>query len=205
MTISRLKNIIIVSVLILALTTIIVQRQNIKRYSNYVTLLESNNKALAIQRDSNANKAIEFKSTIESLEYYNDSISRNLKETYEKLNIKDKAIKRLEYIASTALIRDSIVVKDTIFVEDYHLDTSVVNKWYNIGVKLDYPGKIEVNPKIVSEKYIVSHTSRETVNKPKKFFLWRLFQRKHNIVRVEVVEENPYITNTQTKFIEIVK
>ena len=205
MTISRLKNIIIVSVLILALTTIIVQRQNIKRYSNYVTLLESNNKALAIQRDSNANKAIEFKSTIESLEYYNDSISRNLKETYEKLNIKDKAIKRLEYIASTALIRDSIVVKDTIFVEDYHLDTSVVNKWYNIGVKLDYPGKIEVNPKIVSEKYIVSHTSREKVNKPKKFFLWRLFQRKHNIVRVEVVEENPYITNTQTKFIEIVK
>ena len=167
--------------------------------------LESNNKALAVQRDSNANRAIEFKSTIESLEYYNDSISHKLKDAYEKLYISDRTIKRLEYIASMALIRDSIIVKDTIFVKDYHLDTSIVNKWYDIGIKLDYPNKVEVNPIVISEKYIISHTSRETVNKPKKFFLWRWLQRKHNIIRVEVVEENPYITNTQTKFIEIVK
>lgn len=201
-----MKKYVFITIIFCALIgTILFQWRVNMSLRNRISSLEMNNKALAAQRDSSANRAIEFKSTIESLEYYNDSISRNLKETYEKLNIKDKAIKRLEYIASTALIRDSIVVKDTIFVEDYHLDTSVVNKWYNIGVKLDYPGKIEVNPKIVSEKYIVSHTSRETVNKPKKFFLWRLFQRKHNIVRVEVVEENPYITNTQTKFIEIVK
>lgn len=167
--------------------------------------LESNNKALAVQRDSSANRAIEFKSTIESLEYYNDSISHKLKDAYEKLYISDRTIKRLEYIASMALIRDSIIVKDTIFVKDYHLDTSIVNKWYDIGIKLDYPNKVEVNPIVISEKYIISHTSRETVNKPKKFFLWRWLQRKHNIIRVEVVEENPYITNTQTKFIEIVK
>ena len=167
--------------------------------------LESNNKALAVQRDSNANRAIEFKSTIESLEYYNDSISHKLKDAYERLYISDRTIKRLEYIASMALIRDSIIVKDTIFVKDYHLDTSIVNKWYDIGIKLDYPNKVEVNPIVISEKYIISHTSRETVNKPKKFFLWRWLQRKHNIIRVEVVEENPYITNTQTKFIEIVK
>ena len=167
--------------------------------------LESNNKALAVQRDSNANRAIEFKSTIESLEYYNDSISHKLKDAYERLYISDRTIKRLEYIASLALIRDSIIVKDTIFVKDYHLDTSIVNKWYDIGIKLDYPNKVEVNPSVISEKYIISHTSRETVNKPKKFFLWRWLQRKHNIIRVEVVEENPYITNTQTKFIEIVK
>lgn len=167
--------------------------------------LESNNKALAVQRDSNANRAIEFKSTIESLEYYNDSISHKLKDAYEKLYISDRAIKRLEYIASMALIRDSIIVKDTIFVKDYHLDTSMITKWYDIGLCLDYPNKVEVNPNVISEKYIISHTSRETINKPKKFFLWRWFQRKHNIIRVEVVEENPYITNTQTKFIEIVK
>lgn len=167
--------------------------------------LETNNKAIAVQRDSNANRAIEFKSTIESLEYYNDSISHKLKDAYEKLRIRDRTIKRLEYIASTTLIRDSIIVKDTIFVEDYHLDTLIVNKWYDIGIKLDYPGRVWVEPLVRSEKYIISHSSRETVNKPKKFFLWRLFQRRHNIIRVEVVEENPYITNTQTKFIEIVK
>lgn len=199
------KYILIVILFCTLIGVISLQWRTNRLLTENISSLESNNKALAVQRDSNANRAIEFKSTIESLEYYNDSISHRLKDAYERLHIKDRTIKRLEYIASTALIRDSIIVKDTIFVEDYHLDTSIVARWYNVGVKLDYPNRIEVNPKIVSEKYIVSHTSKETVNKPKKFFLWRLFQRKHNIVRVEVVEENPYITNTQTKFIEIVK
>lgn len=191
--------------IVLMLGVINAQHQTIKKYKTNISVLISNNKALISQIDSVADRAIEFKSTIESLDYYNDSISHRLKDAYEKLNIKDKTIKRLEYIASMALIRDSIIVKDTIFVKDYHLDTSIVNKWYDIGIKLDYPNKIEVNPNVISEKYIISHTSRETVNKPKKFFLWRWLQRKHNIIRVEVVEENPYITNTQTKFIEIVK
>lgn len=187
------------------LSVINAQHQTIKKYKTNISVLISNNKALISQIDSVADRAIEFKSTIESLDYYNDSISHRLKDAYEKLNIKDRTIKRLEYIASMALIRDSIIVKDTIFVKDYHLDTSMITKWYDIGLCLDYPNKVEVNPNVISEKYIISHTSRETINKPKKFFLWRWFQRKHNIIRVEVVEENPYITNTQTKFIEIVK
>lgn len=191
--------------IVLMLGVINAQHQTIKKYKTNISVLISNNKALISQIDSVADRAIEFKSTIESLDYYNDSISHRLKDAYEKLNIKDRTIKRLEYIASMALIRDSIIVKDTIFVKDYHLDTSIVNKWYDIGIKLDYPNKVKVNPIVISEKYIISHTSRETVNKPKKFFLWRWLQRKHNIIRVEVVEENPYITNTQTKFIEIVK
>lgn len=191
--------------IVLMLGVINAQHQTIKKYKTNISVLISNNKALISQIDSVADRAIEFKSTIESLDYYNDSISHRLKDAYEKLNIKDRTIKRLEYIASMALIRDSIIVKDTIFVKDYHLDTSMTTKWYDIGLRLDYPNKVEVNPNVISEKYIISHTSRETVNKPKKFFLWRWFQRKHNIIRVEVVEENPYITNTQTKFIEIVK
>lgn len=199
------KYLLVVLIVAAALCVFAVQRGTIRRLRENATMLESNNKAIAVQRDSAADRAIEFKSTVESLKYYNDSISHKLKDAYEKLHIKDRTIKRLEYIASTTLIRDSIVVKDTIFVEDYHLDTSIVTRWYDIGVRLDYPGKVEVNPTVVSEKYIISHTSRETVNKPKRFFLWRLFQRRHNIVRVEVVEENPHITNTQTKFIEIVK
>lgn len=191
--------------IVLMLGVINAQHQTIKKYKTNISVLISNNKALISQIDSVADRAIEFKSTIESLDYYNDSISHRLKDAYEKLNIKDRTIKRLEYIASMALIRDSIIVKDTIFVKDYHLDTSMTTKWYDIGLRLDYPNKVEVNPIVISEKYIISHTSRETVNKPKKFFLWRWLQRKHNIIRVEVVEENPYITNTQTKFIEIVK
>lgn len=191
--------------IVLMLSVINAQHQTIKKYKTNISVLISNNKALISQIDSVADRAIEFKSTIESLDYYNDSISHRLKDAYEKLNIKDRTIKRLEYIASMALIRDSIIVKDTIFVKDYHLDTSMTTKWYDIGLRLDYPNKVEVNPNVISEKYIISHTSRETVNKPKKFFLWRWLQRKHNIIRVEVVEENPYITNTQTKFIEIVK
>ena len=88
--------------IVLMLGVINAQHQTIKKYKTNISVLISNNKALISQIDSVADRAIEFKSTIESLDYYNDSISHRLKDAYEKLNIKDKTIKRLEYIASMA-------------------------------------------------------------------------------------------------------
>lgn len=201
-----MKRLLIIIVIgLLALGIIVTQSYSIRSLRSELNESLNNQKATAVQRDSIADRAIEFKSTIEGLEYYNDSIAHKLKDAYESLNIRDKKIKRLEYIASTAFVRDSIFIKDTIFVDDIHIDTNIVSKWYNIGLILSYPGAIKVNPVIPSEKYIISHSSRETVGKRKRFFFARWFQRKHTVVRVEVIEENPYITNTDSKFIEIVK
>jgi hypothetical protein len=46
---------------------------------------------------------------------------------------------------------------------------------------------------------------KETVGPPKKFFLFRWFQKKYKILHIDVVEKNPYISEGNGKYIEIVK
>lgn len=199
------KILIYIMLIILTLGIIFTQGYVIRDLRRSVDNATNNYKAAMCHIDSLNNRFVEYRIDIANLTYYGDSISAKLNDAYRQIGIREKNIKRLEYIASKAKIKDSIFIKDTIFVKDVDIDTTITNRWYSIGVSLDYPNKIEVNPTVLSEKYIVSHSSKETIDKPKRFFLWRWFQRKHNIIRVEVVEENPYITNTQTKFIEIVK
>ena len=62
-----------------------------------------------------------------------------------------------------------------------------------------------VSPSFVSEKYITVSSKKETVNPPKKFFLFRWFQRKHKVLIVNIHEENPYIETNNSKFVEILK
>ena len=49
------------------------------------------------------------------------------------------------------------------------------------------------------------HDSRVTVDPPKKCWLGRLFQKKQTIVEVDVVEQNPYCTIKNQKFVKVVK
>ena len=70
---------------------------------------------------------------------------------------------------------------------------------------LKYPSTITTGPKFVSEKYIMVDYKKETINPPKKCWLLRLFQKKHKVVEVNIVEKNPYIENKQQRFIEIVE
>ena len=46
---------------------------------------------------------------------------------------------------------------------------------------------------------------KETINPPKKCWLLRLFQKKHTILEVNVIEKNPYSENKQQRFIEIIE
>ena len=47
------------------------------------------------------------------------------------------------------------------------------------------------------------HVTRETVNPPCKTWIGRLFQKKHNVYNVTVIENNPYINIKENKFIII--
>lgn len=70
---------------------------------------------------------------------------------------------------------------------------------------MEFPNTIIVHPEFTSEKYIVTHSRKETINPPKKFFLFRWFQKKHRVVEVVVIENSPYVSDKQQKFIEIIK
>lgn len=166
---------------------------------------ESNQKALLNSESElkNSNKILNLK--IEQLNYYNDSILVKLNNARKDLNIKNKEVKSLQYILSKIEKSDTIIYKDTIFNEDINVDTLIGDKWYNIKLQFKYPNFIVVSPSINSEKYIIVHYKKETIKPPKKCKLLRLFQRKHTVLEVNVLDKNPYIKNVNNKFIEIIK
>lgn len=172
---------------------------------NELLTIKSNEKALLLDNANLGNKNRELQLTTEQLEYFNDSILNKLKEVKRELNIKDKDLKSLQYISSVATKVDTVVMRDTIFKENYRIDTVISNDWYKLKLGLYYPNEVIVNPTFKSEKYIVLSYRKETIDPPKKCWLLRLFQKKHKVVEVNIVEKNPYINNENSKFIEIVK
>ena len=138
--------------------------------------------------------------SVEQLSYFNDSVLIKLDSVRNALKIKDKELHYLQYMEK----KDSIVfVKDTIYRNEVHIDTTMTSKWYSLNLKLDYPNSVVVIPKVISEQYVVIHSNKETIAPPKKCKFLRLFQKKHKVIRVEVKEENPYIKHKNTEFVKI--
>lgn len=166
----------------------------------------SNEKAFIAENSSLKNENRVFKFTVEQLNYYNDSILEKMNEVRKELKIKDGNLKQMQYLLSEATKKDTIVFRDTLFREPtLDIDTLVGDKWYQMRLGLKYPSTITTEPKFVSEKYIMADYKKETINPPKKCWLLRLFQKKHKVVEVNVVEKNPYIENKQQRFIEIIE
>lgn len=165
---------------------------NVKAYSDQCSTLQNSNRA--------------FKLTIDQLESSSDSIFQELNAARKELKIKNSRLQSMQYISSTFARADTIVLKDTVFKDSsVMVDTLLSDEWYSVGIKLKYPSLIAVKPEFKSKKNIVVSVKRETVNPPKKFFLWRWFQKKHNVVKVDVVEKNPYVKDENNRYVEIVK
>jgi len=94
---------------------------------------------------------------------------------------------------------------DTIFRNNFSLDTIVGDKWFKTNLHLKFPSTIALSPEIELERYTFINGKRETVNPPKKFFLFRWFQKKHTVVEVNVREMNPYVKNKTQRFIQIIE
>lgn len=166
----------------------------------------SNQKAFIAENFSLKEENRVFKFTVEQLNYYNDSILQKMNDVRKELKIKDKDLKQMQYLLSEATKKDTIVFGDTLFREPtLDIDTLIGDKWYNIRLGLKYPNLITTNPTFISEKYIIVNKKKETINPPKKFFLFRWFQRKHWVMEVHIKEKNPYIKEVNNKFVEIIE
>lgn len=195
--------ILISLILVTSSITLYKRNQNLIKEIELVTL---NQKAFISENSSLKNENRAFKFTIEQLEYYNDSILKKMNEVRKELNVKDKDLGAMQYILSEASKTDTVEFRDTIFsIPTLHIDTMLGDKWYQFNLELRYPNKIITTPKFISEKFVIINYKKETINPPKKCWLLRLFQKKHKVIRVEVVEKNPYIENKQHRFIEIIK
>ena len=178
------------------------ERQDLKKE---VCTLRNNQKAFIAENSSLKDESRAFKFTIEQLNYYNDSILQKMNDVRKELKIKDKNLKQLQYLLSVSTKKDTVLFTDTVFRDkSLALDTIIGDKWYNIRLGLKYPNLIYTEPTFTSEKYIIVNKKKETVNPPKKFFLFRWFQRKHWIMEVHIKEKNPYIKEIDNKFVEII-
>lgn len=195
--------VILVGLLAVSTYTLYNRNQNLKEE---ISVSMSNQKAFIAENSSLKEENRVFKLTVEQLNYYNDSILQKMNDVRKELRIKGDNLKQMQYLLSEATKKDTIVFRDTLFREPtLNIDTLVGDKWYQMKLGLKYPSTITTDPKFVSEKYIMADYKKETINPPKKCWLLRLFQKKHKVVEVNVVEKNPYIENKQQRFIEIVE
>lgn len=173
-----------------------------KRWKESTENVKSYNELFSGAKDKNR----AFKLTIDQLQYFNDSIIRELNETRESLKIKDSKLKSLQYISSTFTKYDTLLIKDTLFKDPLvQVDTVLSEELYFVRIGLKYPSTVTVNPMFKSVKHVIVSSRRETVNPPKKFFLFRWFQKKHTVLNIDVVEKNPYIKEQNNRYIEIIK
>ena len=198
--------IIFYTLFILALTTSTLLYKKVRHLRANLDILALNQKAFIAENSSLKEQGRVFKFTIEQLDYYNDSVLQEMNKVKRELKVKDKNLQQLQYLLSVSTRKDTVLFTDTIFRDkSLALDTIIGDKWYNIRLGLKYPNLIYTEPTFTSEKYIIVNKKRETVNPPKKFFLLRWFQRKHWVMEVHIKEKNPYIKETNNKFVEIVE
>ena len=196
---------VIVLTSLLAVSTYILYNRN-QDLKDEISVSMSNQKAFIAENSSLKEENRVFKFTVEQLNYYNDSILQKMNEVRKELKIKDKNLKQLQYLLSVSTKKDTVLFTDTVFRDkSLALDTIIGDKWYNIRLGLKYPNLIYTEPTFTSEKYIIVNKKKETVNPPKKFFLFRWFQRKHWVMEVHIKEKNPYIKETNNKFVEIIE
>lgn len=146
-----------------------------------------------------------YKLTIEQLNYFNDSITKKMNEVRKELGIKNSKIKQMQYKLSHIEKSDSLTLPDTIFVNSFKLDTIMGDEWANNHIIMSYPNKIKITPRFKLESFLFVDAKKETIKPPKKFFLFRWFQKRHTVLNITVKENNPYVETDRQKFIEIIK
>ena len=202
------KNIIriFIGVLFLAVVSdLLTSNKKLKELQNKYEISTNNEKILLNNNDSLKTYSNELQLTVEQLKYSNNVTLDKLNKVRKELNIKDKELQKLQYQLSISNKTDTVVYRDTIFKEGIKLDTLIKDDWYTLNLDLEYPSTTIVNPKFKSEKYVVTSVKKEIIGTTKKCWLGRIFQNKHNVVRVEVVETSPYIETKEQVFINIIE
>lgn len=140
--------------------------------------------------------------TVDQLGRSNDSILRSMDSLRKAEKIKGKNVKAMHYTSSVMQKTDTVVLRDTV-LSGVSVDTVVGDAWYSLRLRLEAPNRVVVSPKFTSQKHVIVHVRKETVNPPKKCWLLRLFQRKHKVAVVTVRERNPYIRDSVSRFVEV--
>ena len=195
----------IIAVIITALsTTTAIMNNRIKKLNREVAEAVTNIKAYELENSALKDDTIEFQYTIEQLNYSKNSLNQRINKLRKELKIKDKDIQKLQYIVSENQKKDSIVVRDTIFIKDVKVDTTLTDDWSKLHLQLKYPNTVIADYSFKNESLVTTYLKKETLNTPHKCAFIRWFQKKHKVIHVEINEQNPYCEIKEQKFINII-
>ena len=195
----------IVAAIIVGLgTTTAVMSSRINKLNCEIAEATTNIKAYELENSALKDNTIEFQYTIEQLNYSKDSLNQRINKLRKELKIKDKDIQKLQYIVSENSKKDSVFIHDTIFREKVKVDTTMGDNWSKLHLQLEFPNIVVANYSFRNESLVTTYLKKETINPPHKCALIRLFQKKHKVIHVEVLEQNPYCETKEQKFINIV-
>lgn len=197
---------IVTTAIIIALsTTIVIMNNRINKLNYEVANAITNIKAYELENSTLRDNTIEFKYTIEQLNYSKDSLNHRINELRKDLKIKDKDIQKLQYMLSENQKKDSIVfVHDTLFRENIKVDTTLNDNWSKLHLQLEYPNTVLAEYSFKNESLVTTYLKKETINPPHKCAFIRWFQKKHKVIHVEINEQNPYCEIKEQRFINIV-
>ena len=196
----------VITAIIIALSTTIVIMNNRINVLNYeISNAITNIKAYELENSALRDDTIEFKYTIEQLNYSKDSLNQRINKLRKDLKIKDKDIQKLQYMLSENQKKDSIVfIHDTLFRENIKVDTTLNDNWSKLHLQLEYPNTVLAEYSFKNESLVTTYIKRETVNPPHKCAFIRWFQKKHKVIHVEINEQNPYCEIKEQRFINII-
>ena len=195
----------IVAAIIVGLgTTTAVMSNRINKLNCEIAEATTNIKAYELENSALKDNTIEFQYTIEQLNYSKDSLNQKINKLRKELKIKDKDIQKLQYIVSENSKKDSVFIHDTIFREKVKVDTIMGDNWSKLHLQLEFPNIVVANYSFRNESLVTTYLKKETIDPPHKCALIRLFQKKHNVIHVEIHEQNPYCETKEQKFINIV-
>lgn len=198
--------IVVVFVLLMLLAALGARLETLRgEYANVMNNYKAYDELLARRLDSANARNYELKLTKEQLEYSQDSVVRKLDEVRKELDIKTKNLERLEYIESVTVRHDSIFTTDTIFIDGVDVDTTLADVWRVVRVRLGYPNRVVVDTEFKNELSVVVSSEKQTIKPPSKIFFIRWFQKKQVMVKIDVVDANPYASVKEQRFVEIVK
>ena len=164
----------------------------------YVSLAKSYSRVIM---DSDNERTV-FRMRISDLEVTGDSLICVLDSMRRQIGIRDKRLREMHHRVTYVERTDTIYLSDSIFIS--RLDTTITDGWVSTHLKIDVPNKITHSVSVRNQTDLFVTTKRETVNPPRKFFLFRLFQRKHTVVTVVAKEGNPWCQTTESRHVEIV-
>ncbi len=130
----------------------------------------------------------------------------DLKDNRDDLRIllKDRDLKLKNVLATT-----TIVTKIDTFLK---VQRSPKDSTYTFKFNPEFIVKVGVEsdsawckPYLTNQQDLVFGSKRETIRPPKSFFLWRLFQKKHTVVKVIVRNSNEAISTNKIDATFIIK